>query len=571
MRVRHVPAGCACTPNRVGYPRLEGRTVSVKQPRRFLIVWLLLGPLVVSVGAQTSDDRIARLVAKARLQVGQVMPAGRQFDLTLDDAVERALERNLDITLQRLAPQIVDLNLVEQQAFYRPTLSSNVSTQSAISPSSSQLDGGLNVETDMALFNAGIAQPVPWGGGTFDISWDNNRRETTNFFSSFNPSYSSSLAANYTQPLLRGFRIDGTRQQLAVTSINRDISDIDLRETITNTLSNVRDAYWELVYAVQTVAVQQQALELAEQLVRDNRARVEIGTLAPIDIVQAQSEAAARRQTLAQAEQTLRASELTLKQLIVDGTEDELWTASLNPIDQASIIYTPVDIEAAVRAALDRRTDLTRARRQRDINDINIRALRNSTLPALDLLGSYRLAGQGGTRFNRFGFGGDVQSVIPGGFGDAIDQLVDTRFPTWQVQLQLSYPLGLSSAEAAYQRSRIELQQTDAQLQRIELQVATEVTNAALQLDSIQKRIEAALAARDLAEQQLEAEESKFEVGTTTSFFVVQAQRDLATAQDTELRAILDYQKALIAFDRVQETSLGGAGISIIGTGGGGR
>ena len=543
----------------------------MKQPRRFLIVWLLLGPLVVSVGAQTSDDRIARLVAKARLQVGQVMPAGRQFDLTLDDAVERALERNLDITLQRLAPQIVDLNLVEQQAFYRPTLSSNVSTQSAISPSSSQLDGGLNVETDMALFNAGIAQPVPWGGGTFDISWDNNRRETTNFFSSFNPSYSSSLAANYTQPLLRGFRIDGTRQQLDVPSITRDISDIDLRETITNTLSNVRDAYWELVYAVQTVAVQQQALELAEQLVRDNRARVEIGTLAPIDIVQAQSEAAARRQTLAQAEQTLRASELTLKQLIVDGTEDELWTASLNPIDQASIIYTPVDIEAAVRAALDRRTDLTRARRQRDINDINIRALRNSTLPALDLLGSYRLAGQGGTRFNRFGFGGDVQSVIPGGFGDAIDQLVDTRFPTWQVQLQLSYPLGLSSAEAAYQRSRIELRQTDAQLQRIELQVATEVTNAALQLDSIQKRIEAALAARDLAEQQLEAEESKFEVGTTTSFFVVQAQRDLATAQDTELRAILDYQKALIAFDRVQETSLGGAGISIIGTGGGGR
>lgn len=533
------------------------------------MVWLLLAPLVVSAGAQTSDDRIASLVAKARLQVGQVVPAGRQFDLTLDDAVERALERNLDISLQRLAPQIVDLNLVEQQAFYRPTLSSNVSTSSAISPSSSQLDGGLNVETDTALFNAGIAQPVPWGGGNFDISWDNNRRETTNFFSSFNPSYRSAFALNYTQPLLRGFRIDRTRQQLAVTSINRELSDVDLRETITNTLSSVRDAYWELVYAAQTLAVQQRALELAEQLVRDNRARVEIGTLAPIDIVQAQSEAAARRQTLAQAEQTLRASELTLKQLIVGGTEDELWTASLNPIDQASIIYAPVDIETAVRTALDQRTDLTRARRQRDINDINVRALRNDTLPALDLVGSYQLAGQGGTRFNRFGFGGNVQSVIPGGYGDAIDQLVDTSFPTWQVQLQLSYPLGLSSAEAAYQRSRIELQQTAAQLQRIELQVATEVTNAALQLDSIQKRIEAAIAARDLAEQQLEAEESKFAVGTTTSFFVVQAQRDLATAQDTELRAILDYQKALIEFERVQETSLGGAGISIVGAGGG--
>ena len=545
----------------------------MKQVNGCLILMMSLafvGTLVASVGAQTNDDRIARLIADANRRVGQIVPAAREFDLTLVDAVERALARNLDIALQRLVPQIVDLNLVEQQAFYRPTLSSNISTSSAISPSSTQLDGGNNVETDSAIFNSSLAQPVPWGGGNFDISWDNNRRETTNFFSSFNPSYRSSFAANYTQPLLRGFRIDGARQQLAVTRVNRDISDVDLRETITNTLSSVRDAYWELVYAVQTVAVQRQALELAEQLVRDNRARVEIGTLAPIDIVQAQSEAATRRQSLAQAEQNLRTAELSLKQLIVDGTEDELWDASINPIDQPSIIYAPVDIAAAVQTAIDQRTDLTRARRQRDINDINVRALRNNTLPALDLVGSYQLAGQGGTRFNRFGLGGDVASVIPGGFGDAIDQLVDSSFPTWSVQLQLSYPLGLSTAKAAYERGRLELRQTDAQLRRIELQVATEVTNAAVQLDSIQRRIEAATAARDLAEQQLEAEESKFEVGTTTSFFVVQAQRDLATAQDTELRAILDYQKALIEFERVQETSLGGAGISIVGTGGGG-
>ena len=306
----------------------------MKQVNGCLILMMSLafvGTLVASVGAQTNDDRIARLIADANRRVGQIVPTAREFDLTLVDAVERALARNLDIALQRLVPQIVDLNLVEQQAFYRPTLSSNISTSSAISPSSTQLDGGNNVETDSAIFNSSLAQPVPWGGGNFDISWDNNRRETTNFFSSFNPSYRSSFAANYTQPLLRGFRIDGARQQLAVTRVNRDISDVDLRETITNTLSSVRDAYWELVYAVQTVAVQRQALELAEQLVRDNRARVEIGTLAPIDIVQAQSEAATRRQSLAQAEQNLRTAELSLKQLIVDGTEDELWDA----IDQS--------------------------------------------------------------------------------------------------------------------------------------------------------------------------------------------------------------------------------------------
>ena len=141
------------------------------------------------------------------------------------------------------------------------------------------------------------------------------------------------MQASYTQPLLRGFRIDNTRQQIRVTRINRDIADIDLRQTVTNTVSAVRNAYWDLVYASQTLAVQQQALDLAEALVRDNEARVEIGTLAPIDIVQAQSEAAARRQTLAAAEQALATAELALKQLIVSGTDDDYWGATLNAVD----------------------------------------------------------------------------------------------------------------------------------------------------------------------------------------------------------------------------------------------
>ena len=540
----------------------------------FLAGALLLGGQdgagMATARAQPPDDRVRELIEQASLRLGQADPNVRRFDLTVDDAVERALDRNLDIAVQRLVPQVFDLNLAEQLAFYRPTLSSNFSSTSSTTPSATQLDGGRNVLTDTSLFDSSVAQPVPWGGGTFDISWNNTRRETTNFFSSFNPSYRSSVSANYTQPLLRGFGIDQARQQLAVTRVNRAISDVDLRETITNTLASVRDAYWELVYTVQTVAVQRQALELAEQLVRDNRARVEIGTLAPIDIVQAQSEAAARRQTLAQAEQDRQTAEINLKRLIVNGTSDELWTATLNPVNQPSVSYTPVDVEAAVRVALDQRTDITRARRQRDINNVNVRALRNNTLPALDLVGTYQLQGQGGTRFNRAGLGGNVLTVVPGGYGDAIDQLIDTNFPTWTVQLQFSYPIGRSAAEAAYARGRLELQQTDAQLRQIELQVATEVTNAALQLRSIQERIEAAIAARELAEQQLEAEETKFEVGTTTSFFVVQAQRDLATAQDAELRAILDYQKALIEFERAQQTSLNRSGISIVGGGGGG-
>ena len=493
----------------------------------------------------------------------------RRFDLTLDDAIQRALERNLDIAVERINPQVFDLTLAQQEAFYRPTVGFNVDAASRTNPSATQLDGGRVTNTDTSNFDLSLDQPVKWGGGTLVVGFDNNRQETNNAFSSFNPSYRSVFLSQYSQPLLRGFRTDNSRTQIQVTQINRDISDIDLRQTVTNTVADVENAYWELLYSVGSVAVQQQALDLAEQLVRDNRARVEIGTLAPIDVVQSQAEAAARRQTLAQAQQALQTAELTLKRLIVAGTQDELWNADINPVDQPRLNQPPIDIPSAVGNALGQRTDLSRAQRQQDINQLNVRSLRDNTLPALDLVGTYQLQGQGGDLLIRDFLGGEAGQVIPGSYGDAIDHLVDARFPVWSVGVQMSYPIGTSSDDAALERARLQVRQTDAQLRQLKLNVATEVTNAALQVESIRERIDAATASRELSEQQLSAEESKFEVGMSTNFFVVQAQRDLATAQDAELRAILDYQKALVEFERLQQTSLSRTGISIVGGGGG--
>ena len=516
--------------------------------------------------AQTTDPDIANLIKQAttRLAIVQTPGSGPTVDLTLEDALARALERNLDLVVQRLNPQVFDLSLAQQLSFYRPSVNTSLGNTSRTNPSSTQLDGGESVISKTATFNGGISQPVQWGGGNFQANFNNNRSASNNFFSSFNPSYRSTFQATYTQPLLRGFKIDNTRQQIQVTRINRDIADIDLRQSITNTVSSVSNAYWDLLYATQTLAVQQQALDLAEDLVRDNQARVEIGTLAPIDIVQAQSEAASRRQALAQAEQALATAELVLKQLIVNGTDDEYWTATLNPVDLPTIEAQPVDLEMAIRSALDQRTDLARSRRQLDINDVNLAAMRNNTLPAVDLVGTYQLQGQGGTRFERSGLGGRVTTEIPGGITDAFDQLFDAEFPVWTVQVQVSYPLGQSAADAALARARLQTQQVQAQLRQLQLQVATEVTNAVVQIQAIDRRIEAAIAARELTEQQLDAEQSRFEAGLTTNFFVVQAQRDLATAQDTELRAILDQQKALVELDRVQRTSLSNAGIQIV-------
>ena len=526
-----------------------------------------LAVTAVTAGAQpTPAGRVDDLIAQARSRLAAVQTpgAGPRIDLTLDEAVARALERNLDLAVQRLNPQVFDLNLAQQLAAYRPTFDSNFQNNSRTNPSQTQLDGGESVISDTVILNSGVSQEVGWGGGRYQVDFNNNRSASTNFFSSFNPSYRSSVQASYTQPLLRGFTIDPIRQGIQVTRLNRDIADIDLRQTVTNTVSAVRDAYWELVYATRSVEVQQQALDLAEALVRDNEARVEIGTLAPIDVVQARSEAAARRQTLAQAEQALATAELVLKQLIVDGTGDEYWRATLNPIDLPTLAPAPIDLEGTIRRALDERTDLERSRRQLDINEVNLSSMRNQRLPSVDLTGSYQLQGQGGTRFVRSGLGGAVLTQVPGGINDAFDQLVDLDYPVWTVQLNVSYPIGPSAADAAYARAQLQTQQVQAQLRQLELQVATEVTNAVLQIRAIARRIEAATAARELAEEQQAAEQSRFDAGLSTNFFVVQAQRDLSAAQDTELRAILDQQKALIELDRVQRTSLSQAGIQII-------
>ena len=220
------------------------------------------------------------------------------------------------------------------------------------------------------------------------------------------------------------------QQVIEVARINRDIADIDLRQTIANTVSSVQNAYWDLVHTTQTVAVQQQRLEWAETLVRENEARVEAGTLDPIQTVQSRAEAAVLRQILAEAQQHLATAELALKRLIVGGTDDAYWAATLNPVDSPQLDVQPTQPTAAV----------------------------------------------------------------PG----------------------------------------------------------------------ISRRIEAATEARELAEERLAIEQSRFAGGLQTNFFVVQAQRDLATAKDTELRAILDHQKALVEFERVQRTSLSQPLISIV-------
>jgi outer membrane protein TolC len=536
---------------------------------------LLASTSAVPAAAQQAGDQarlseIARQAAQqfavSRVDAEQTRPTvpitapGPSVELSLVEAEARALERNLDLVVERLNPQLQDLTLERLHAFYRPTVSGTFSQRNQVQPPTSQLNGGLIVENNQGAYNAGMTQAVPWGGADFSVNFTNQRQETNNSFSNFNPSYNSNLTASYTQPLLRDFRIDSTRQQIRVSTINREVSDIQLRRTITTTVANVRNAYWELHFAGEAVGVARGSLELALKLVDDNRARVEVGTMAPLDVVQAEAEAATRRQTLATAEATMQTAEIALKRLIVNGTADDLWRAKITPIDRPEFRPEPLDVEAAVRRSLDNRTDVAQARKTIESNDVTMGYLKNQTLPSLDLTANYSAQGVGGTRFERQGLGGSVSKIIPGGYGDAMGAIISRDYPVWQVQLNVSYPLGSSAQEAQYARARVQRNQSVAQLRALELQVAAEVTNAALQVESSLKRFEAAMAAKELSETRLRAEENRFEVGLSTNFFVVQAQRDLQTSQNSELRALLDYRRALVEYERVQDAPAGGGG-----------
>ncbi len=488
--------------------------------------------------------------------------SGSLRELRLEEAVSIALEKNLDIQVARLEPQSVDFLVAGFRNTYRPSVTSTVGLRDQYQLPTSSLNGGTKVNNGTRTYNFGLTQNVNKFGGSYTVNWSNQRVETSNTFSTFNPSFTTNLVAAYMQPLLRGFRIDNTRQQLLINLINRDISEESARATITQTLANVRNAYWDLVFAHSAVEVAQRAVELADKLVVDNQARVEVGTLAPLDIVQAQAEAATRRQNLAAAEAAAQTAELTLKRYLVSGTDDPLWRQTIRPVDLPSLGPAPSDIDGAIRKALAERTDVLSARKNLDSSDISLRYFKNQSLPAMDLNASYGAQGLGGTAIVRTGPLGNqtISEIIPGGYGDALSLLKARDYPTWNLNVTMSYPIGGNQAEAQHARARVQRTQAETRLRALEVQIAAEVANAALTVQSNLKRVDAATAARELAMKRLEAEQSRFEVGMTTNFFVVQAQRDLRDAQNTELRALADYRKSLVNFERAQQSPAGGGG-----------
>ncbi len=488
---------------------------------------------------------------------------GPTRNLTLEDAVQAALEQNLGLQVQRINPQISDIAIDSVRAAWLPNLTGNANLSNSTSQATQAVDVGteaVDISVDRFSSTFGISQRLPWLGTEYTIGMDNSRLESNSRNNLFNPQLDSSLSFRVTQPLLADFQIDSARASLLVSRKNREIADVALRQQIVQTMRTVRNAYWDLVFARANLGVAQQSLDLARQTLRDNRTRVEVGTMAPIDIVQAEAEVATNEENTIVAAAGIDEAEDNLRALIYDPSTPDFWNANIDTADAPPVQTAPsdVDVETAVKNAIANRTDLVQARKALEADDINLRLYRNQILPTLDFVADYGLAG----------FGGDLLRRLPDGsteveqarsFGDALNSLFGRDNPSWAIGVQFAYPLGKSSQEAQLARAKLEYKQTELGLRNSELSVATEVRSVGRNVNTNRRRVQATSAARILSERRLEAEQKKFAVGLSTNFQVFQAQRDLAAARNDELRARIDYVKSLVDFDAVQQAGTGGS------------
>ena len=486
--------------------------------------------------------------------------------ISIDEAVKLAMEQNLGIRIQRFDPQIQDTGVSLAHSLWQPNFQTTVSRQAQTQASTSALAGGATVNNGSFASNVGLNQTLPWGG-SYNVAWNSARLTTNNLFSSFSPQLSSNLNAQYTQPLLRNFQIDSIRQQVAVSKKVRDLSDIQLDSVVTQTLRAVRNAYWDLSYAINNLKAQQESLALSRRSLKDNQKRVEIGTMAPIDIVQAQAEVANNESSVILAEAAIKNAQDVLRALILDPASPDVWNVVFEPTDAPSFDARAIDLDAAVRSALDTRSDVRAARNSLEQSDINIKYYSNQIKPDVNANIGYNPIGVGGTQLSAVDFATIASGnsatrtvVADRGFGSVLGDVFGSAYPTWTFGVTVGYPIGATTAHANLARVKLEYDQAQTQLKNMQMQITTQVRTAARNVQTTQQLVQSARASRELQEKKLEAEEKKLAAGMSSPFFVVQAQRDLSLARTVEIRAISDYNKSLVDFEAVQQVPINGGG-----------
>jgi outer membrane protein TolC len=426
-------------------------------------------------------------------------------------------------------------------------------------------------DSHTATWDFGYQQAFQWGTN-LSVSFNNTRNTASPLsqYQAFNTQFNTSLRAQATQHLLQGFGFAPNTRFIQIAKNNREISDVAFRWQITTTVDQIENMYWDLVYAYENVRVQKQQLAFAQKTLSDNQKQVEIGTLAPIEVVRAQSTVATNQQTLTVAETNLQLEQLLMKNALSRTLVDPvLADAEVIPTSTMELpVEEPaVPIQELVNQALAHRPELAEQRINLANTQISNKAIRSALLPTLDLFAYYQGTGLGGALNPAYICTTDPGTCAPANpatsYTGALNQLIDSTAPDKGVGLQFTIPLRNRAAQATQVRSEFEYRQAQLRIQQIENQVRIEVRNAQFGVQQNRASVASAQAASDLAKQSLDSEQKKYALGASTSTLVLQNQAAMTQAEVTLVSAKAAYEKAEVELDRAIGLLLEHAGIEI--------
>jgi HAE1 family hydrophobic/amphiphilic exporter-1 len=553
------------------------------------IVMALTAPMAAQDADTVAQDAgtVTQLAAPPRIGVDIEPPE----TLTLDAVIRTALEHNQDVAIAKLQLDASRQDVRAAEGAYDPHLSPTLFYQRATTPTVSSIGGSATgslaqreVSGDLQL--SGL---TPWLGSQFSVNFGASRLATNNQFARVNPQFPASLGFSFTQPLLRNAGIDLERREILLARRAVDLTDAQLTQVTMDQLSIIEQAYWELAYAAANVSVQLGALTQARTQVASNERQVQAGTLAVIDVVEAQTQVATFEQDLANAQLALTQAENRLKSLILDDRSSPMWDRALVPSVPADRTLPALPVADAIRLALSNRPELAGLAAQETQNQVDQRFFRNQAKPRVDLVGTYTLAGLAGTLVTTGGSGGPNASdaallarlndlsaragleplpiapsttsgtlpdFLEGSLGASLANVLQQRFPTVLVQLQVDLPIGNRTAQADSARAVIEGKAIAARRTQLEQAIEAEVRNALQQVRSAEQRMQSAGSAHRSAQEQYDSERRRFDAGLSTVFLVLQRQTALVAAQGQELRARADLNQAIAVFDRATGMTL---------------
>jgi outer membrane protein TolC len=485
--------------------------------------------------------------------------------LTLDECIEAALANNLDIAVSRFDPRRSETRVTFQESAFDPFLFGSAITLQDQNRSNAVIAGSGGVaefefpsEFERWSWGLGIAQALTLGGSyRVDLNARNDDRLNTNFdfttFSTFptaTEEYNTSWKITFTQPLLRNLGPQANKTRIVVAANNLGVSESQFRQTLLDGVAAAEQAYWELNFTLMELRTVHASLEQAKDFLGQNRIKVRVGTLAPIEITQAEADVAEREQNLIVAEFAVLAAEDELRRVMGVAWDSPEWKRPIRPSEEPPQIAVAPDLEEMQRLAAENRPDVEQAFLEIRSREAELYYSENQRRWGLDFQGIYGTEGVSGILMNQ-------------GYGGAFDDMTDRNQVDWNLSLNLTVPLRNREAIANYTDASYALEQSRVSLQRIAQSALVEVRNAVRRVATDLKRVNAAKVNTRLQREKLEAEEKKFENGMSTSFEVLTFQTDLARAETLQNRAIVDYNKSQAELGRVTGTLLASRGIAV--------